>query len=405
MARFIIISFILGGVPSEPRVVMLRTRPFHPEPRGFKEAKTLVKAGYNVHVIAWDRLCELPKNETLNNISIRRVHLPAGYNIFFRFAVMLPIFWVFSFFSILRKRPDIIHCADLDTLPVGVFAKKILMCGLVYDVYENYPGMVRGSVPPLIVRCLAWLDKTLSRVADLILIVWDSFQARYPRSVLVPNVPEGEGFERVTPARRADVRKKYDLDEKFVIGYIGVFMKGRGIEQVIEAVKGMDDVIFLIGGFGQEEKTIHDLAEGVKESRLIGFVPPENVPEILSACDAIVEIIDPKNENYSMGMGNKVFEAMNAGLPVIVSRGTVGEKFVRDVGCGVAVEYGNIEELRGVIRRFVSCREDARSLGERGRSAARERWRWEVIENGLLERYNELKERIKMRRESRQAPS
>ena len=39
----------------------------------------------------------------------------------------------------LPEKPDIVHCNDLDTLLVGVLAKRRYGCRLVYDAHEFYP--------------------------------------------------------------------------------------------------------------------------------------------------------------------------------------------------------------------------------------------------------------------------
>lgn len=378
---------------------MLRTRPFPPEPRGFKEAKSLVKAGYEVHVLAWDRSSEHPKEEKFEDVSVRRFRIPSGYNDFMKFLVTLPLFWLCSLIRTLRLRPQVVHCADLDTMPVGALAKRILGCALVYDAYENYPEMVRGSAPETIVNYLDRMDRRLASMADLVLIVWSTFRERYPEALEVPNIPEGREFEKVTDTVRDDARKRLGVDDKFVIGYVGVFMKGRGIEQVLSAVKDDPDAIFLIGGFGQEEGTIRKLVAGVKEARYIGFVEPGDVPSIISACDAIAEISDPSNRNYRMGVGNKVFEAMSAGVPVIVAKGSTAEEFVQDTGCGYAVEFGNVDETKKVISMLERDRALARSVGEKGRIAARERWNWETVEKDFIEGYRKAMEKVDRREE------
>ena len=387
MGRFNIISFITRTVR---KVVMLRTRAFPPEPRGLKEGKTLVKGGYDVHVIAWDRLSEFPKREVIDGVSIRRVHIPSTYNDFMKFLVTLPLFWFFSLFSVLKRKPDVVHCADLDTMPVGLIAKKLIQCKLVFDAYEKYPEMVRDSISEAMFRFLDRVDKRCAKMADLVIVVWSSVLDRYPQSVEVPNLPEGREFDKVTPEDRNRKRRELGIEDKFVIGYVGILMRGRGIEQVIQAVRGDPDAFFLIGGFGQEEDTIKNLTSQVKETMFIGFVKPQNVPSIICACDAVVEILDPSNSNYRAAAGNKLFDALNAGLPFITAKGTVQGEFVQSLECGVAVEYGNVEELKKVIASLAKDRAIARSLGERGKQAARERWNWEMTEGILSEAYARL---------------
>ena len=60
------------------------------------------------------------------------------------FAPAAALFWRY-----LRQeglRPDVIHCNDLDTLLVGVLAKRKLGSTLVYDAHEFFPLQIAVNV-------------------------------------------------------------------------------------------------------------------------------------------------------------------------------------------------------------------------------------------------------------------
>lgn len=385
MQSFNIITPIIR--PVQETVVMLRSRPFPPEPRGFREAGTLLRAGYRVHVIAWDRRGEFPGEEVREGVTIRRVRIPSTYNSLAASLVTLPLFWLVSLGMVLRRRPSVVHCADLDTLPVGVMAKRIRGCRVVYDAYEHYAGMVRGSVPAQVADRIDRLERRLSRCADLVIIVWATFRERYSDPVEVPNLPERGEYDAVTPDAVRETRRRLGIRGRLAVCYIGVFMEGRGLDQVMDAVDGLDDVVFILGGFGQEEVRLRERASTIPQVRYLGFVRPEDVPRYVKGCDVMVELLDPGNVNYRMAAPNKLFEAMSAGIPLITSKGTEAARLVEDLGCGYTVEYGDREGLRRLLARLAADREGTRKAGLRGAEALRQRWSPERYERALLERY------------------
>ena len=91
------------------RVVFVRSKsPAGLEPRIAKEAGTLARAGFEVHVILWDRELAYPEEETRDGIRIHRFRLraPEGQP---SLALLLPRWWVHLFFRLLRLRPDVVH--------------------------------------------------------------------------------------------------------------------------------------------------------------------------------------------------------------------------------------------------------------------------------------------------------
>ena len=63
------------------RFLMLLTNPFLPDPRPLKEAKILIKYGYTVDVIAWDRdsTADYPQKENISGIHVKRICKFGGY--------------------------------------------------------------------------------------------------------------------------------------------------------------------------------------------------------------------------------------------------------------------------------------------------------------------------------------
>ncbi|MCK4432384.1 MAG: glycosyl transferase family 1, partial [Methanomicrobia archaeon] len=86
------------------KVIMLLSNPFKPDPRVYKEAKSLVNNGYDVTVFAWDRECKYPKKEIIDGIKIERVRLKAPYDSNLLLFFLLPLWQFIVFLKVLNRK-------------------------------------------------------------------------------------------------------------------------------------------------------------------------------------------------------------------------------------------------------------------------------------------------------------
>jgi len=104
-----------------PHVVMLLSNPFVSDPRVYSEVKALSQNGYDVAVITWDREYQYPSTEDRQGILVRRIHAAATFGRGLRQMGALLSFWQRAISMLIPENVDIVHCHDLDTLPVGWF--------------------------------------------------------------------------------------------------------------------------------------------------------------------------------------------------------------------------------------------------------------------------------------------
>jgi glycosyltransferase involved in cell wall biosynthesis len=86
-------------------------------------------------------------------------------------------------------------------------------------------------------------------------------------------------------------------------------------------------------------------------------------------------------------MHNKVLEAMMAGVPIITN---LSSDFINEIGFGIIVEYGNVEQIRSAIITLRDNRGLQKRLGDNGRKAFVEKYNWAVMEKKLYEVYEDL---------------
>jgi len=247
-------------------VAMLLSNPFVSDPRVYAEARTLVGNGYQVTVIAWDRECRYPLTEERFGIRVCRIHQPATYGQGVQQTTSLFAFWKRAFGILARENPDIIHCHDLDTLPVGWLAARYLGAKLIYDSHECYPAMFAshgglGILP----RTLDWLDRFLSCRVDLIITVGDLLRERFTSMTGCPVLVIGnwkDASDYSYPhSEIAQLADQLSVEGRLVISFLGLFNSDRIITPVLETLQDDPEVLFLIAGRGDQQPQIERIAE------------------------------------------------------------------------------------------------------------------------------------------------
>jgi glycosyltransferase involved in cell wall biosynthesis len=213
-----------------------------------------------------------------------------------------------------RLDSDLYICNDMDTLPVGAFM-GLLGRRVVYDAHELYPDLF-GETPPYVRMLLRQMESFLIGFTDLVITVNEfiasEMSSRYgiTSPTVVMNCPKGPiEISRVLSERR----------DKTAL-YHGVLTRERGLENVVLACKYLREGIRVVfRGEGPIEGTLKELARSLRNCT---FEEPVPVDEVISkAAEADVGIVAylPTTLNNLYASPNKLFEYLQAGLPVMGS--------------------------------------------------------------------------------------
>ena len=344
------------------KVVMTVSNPFKPDPRVYKEAKSLVKAGHEVYVIAWDREGKYPEEEVVDGIKVIRLGPRATYGS--AMVLKLPLFYLNAFNLILKLKPHVIHTHDFDTAVLGFIFKRLKGTKWIYDVHDLYftffsmegkTGFLQKVLRELVRR----IDLLFTKHADQIIVATQSIGGTHeglrecyvkegipPEKIMtIWNVPDVEFFERFD-------RLKLKKSNKFTIGFIGPQRTVSNFIALFEAIKYEPEKykVLLVG----EGKSTKKLKQFVRERysnldvEFFGNVDYKLVPNYYLLCDAVFAWYPPR-ENIKRAIAIKVFESASLGIPVIVNKGSLMEDFVKEYRCGVAVETPSPMELQRAL--------------------------------------------------------
>ena len=366
-------------------VLMLLTNPFRPDPRVYKEAKSLIKGGYKVTIFAWDRDGEFPETEVLDGIKIRRFDIPSSYGKISMIKGLMR-FWRAAVKEARKEDFDIVHCHDFDTLPVGLKIGRKMKKRVVYDAHENYASMIEFDVPRPIYLFIRWYEKRLAPRADGVVAVSEPVGKMLPCPYTV--VMNARELEDIDTERLNNCKRRLPFDS-FVLTYIGVLEPMRFLVEACEVIEGIEGIHLLIGGYGRLEKEIKAHAETSGKITFMGRVPYSDVMPCTAASDVIMCVFDPTNKNNIIGTPNKLFEGMMAGRPVLATKGTHSGDIVERYDCGLVVDYAS-ESFKEAVVYLKEHPEKAEEMGKNGRKAAEEEYNWGVMEQRLLALYKSV---------------
>jgi glycosyltransferase involved in cell wall biosynthesis len=282
-----------------------------------------------------------------------------------------------------RMTFDAVHCHDLDTLPVGVSLKQKSGKRLVYDAHEVFGYMIEGEVPKFVVDYTFRMERRLAPQADRIIAVNEAVKGYVDRAsgkqaMVVRNSSELTRTEYRPPP-----------GPPFTIIYLGTLHKSRFILPAIEVVSSLPDVRLIIGGSKQLTPRVEAMCAQYPNTQFVGRVPAERVLPMTMDSHAVLTMFDPAYRINQVGLPNKIFEAMAAGRPSIVTEGLMMSKIVEREECGLAVPYTK-EGLRSAIEQLKDDRALADRLGRNGLEAAKREYNWDAEARKLVALYDGL---------------
>ncbi|MFW6116404.1 MAG: glycosyltransferase family 4 protein [bacterium] len=367
------------------------------DPRVRREATTLAKAGHNVVVLGIEGP-GLPQQERTRGFTIMR--LPMHSSSWPSSALSLGIKFVEYFSRTVAAATavdaDVYHAHDVDTLLVGAAAARVRKAQLLYDAHEFEAGRdwSRSTVPTLFQRLWTLPEQIAIRRAKVVITVSDSIADKLNelydigRPFVVRNIPETNRFNRFV-----DLRSQVGADQNTaLVLYQGKISRGRGIEQSVRAVRQVRGAELVLVGDGPFlEPLRQSLARrGLQHKvHLIGRVGLDEVVGYTHAAEIGVPAIQNSCLNHYYCLPNKLFEYIQAGLPVVVSDFPEMARIVKEHEVGELVDPSSPHQIAAAIKRLVNDVSYYRTL-KRNVIAASELFTWEKESNRLLRVYEEL---------------
>ena len=224
------------------------------------------------------------------------------------------------FFHLLKSKVDVFVSNDLDTLPANYLASRIKRKPLVYDSHEYFTEVPELIGRPVVKAIWTWLEKLLVPKVDAAYTVCDSIAEVYRdlykvEFKVVRNLPVCSQVEKMEHPEDSESQPK-------VILYQGALNLGRGVGTAIRAMKYLEGVELWLAGDGDLTSQLKELVVEMKlESKVkfLGRLPLHRLHEVTRQADLGISLEEDLGLNYRFALPNKLFDYIQAGVPVLVS--------------------------------------------------------------------------------------
>jgi glycosyltransferase involved in cell wall biosynthesis len=287
---------------------------------------------------------------------------------------------------------DIYHIHDPELLRVVSKLKK-LNKKVIYDVHEDLPRQILSK---------PWINIILRKIVSNLIEKYENKTAKKCDGIVTATPFIRTRFLKINP-NTLDINNFPILDELLLdidykskseenICYVGGITRIRGIKEIVTSIANLDVKLILAGDFLENGlKNEISTLKGWGKVKELGFVNRAEVKRVYTKSKLGLVTLHPV-VNYLDALPVKMFEYMAAGLPVIASNFPLWKDIIEKNNCGICVNPLNPEEIENAIKHLLNNPEEAKIMGENGRTLVKEKYNWTIEENKLLNFYSKLVE-------------
>ena len=375
----------------------------------------LVKKDFDISVVTSKKMYEnnhklLPVYEEVKNVKIYRIWSSnLGRQSYLRRILdylTLELSIIFKLLKLVKKGDIVVLMTDPPLLNVLALPFIKFKGGKVVNWLQDiFPEV---AVEANVIKKGSVVNKIITKLRNISLnkaevnIVVGRLMLKYLTDIgvetkKIARIPNWSDGSTIKPLLNKDnnIRKKFGLNDKFVIGYSGNLGIAHDIKTfygTIELLQKYRNIFFLFigGGYGMKELKKH-----VKEKKLMNvmFQPYQSrdlLPLTLNVADVHWVTLEPNMEGYIVP--SKYYGILASGKPVIFIGDKDGELSVEinEARCGASVAIGDVQLLSEIIRLYSEDIDLVNQVGQRGRKMFETLYDMPISTNKFLQLFTEL---------------
>ncbi|GLV54504.1 hypothetical protein KDH_13510 [Dictyobacter sp. S3.2.2.5] len=308
--------------------------------------------------------------------------------------------------ALMKQSADIYHACELTALPACYIAARVRRKPLIFEAYEMplqdmplaampksrrlFYIIMKGCLRYMLARCTAVITVSSPIVQEL------QRHYRIPHIVLLRNLPQYRSCEKTDR-----LRQHLGLSRRTRIAlYQGNIQPDRGLDRLVRAAAYLEPehVIIIMGqNIGTTRAELRQLImlQGVDAHiKIIPAVPYDDLLEWTASADLGLTILPlDYTPNMRMCLPNKLFEYLQAGLPVLSSPLEAVREIIDTYQVGRVVRSMDPADVGKDINMLLSNTDELARMRANALRAAHQDLCWEKESTKLLQLYRQISSR------------
>lgn len=252
-------------------------------------------------------------------------------------AYNLPAFFALAW-AILRFKPDFIYERYALSTFAGLLAAKVFRKPFILEVNAPLSLEMKQHDRLIFERLAQWIEDWLCRNATKTIVVSTPMRETFERRGIGPEhfvvMPNGVDRAEFNPGvSGADVRRQYELDGAFVVGFVGWIRPWHGVDMMLDALASLQDELpelhLLIVGDGPALPDLKQQARALNIESRVRFTGPVSSDAVARHIAAMDVAVQPDVTEYAspiklfeyLAMGKAVIAPAKANISEIVTQG------------------------------------------------------------------------------------
>ncbi len=270
--------------------------------------------------------------------------------------------------------------------PLALLAPRARSAGAGRVIASTHGHEVGWSMLPVARSALRRIGDGSDVVTYVSRYTRNRFASAFGPGAALEHLPPGVDTDRFVPdpAARAEMRSRYGLGERPVIGCLSRLVPRKGQDMLIRALPAIreqvDGAALVIVGGGPYLATLHRLARQVGITEHVTFtggVPGAELPAHHAMADVFAMPCRTRGAGLDVeGLGIVYLEASATGVPVVAGRSGGAPETVQDGVTGLVANGSDVDEIATAVAELLADPDRAAQMGAAGRRWAVDNWQW-----------------------------